>query len=118
MTPEQHKRLGAALAKLPQGRWEVATSNSFRRISARGRDGRSGVDGGVLHGTIQRSDGHPDLSMSADELEALCQLRNLVAEIVGADDCQHEPHNGARDPLGGVVAWCKKCGEKLHSPYR
>lgn len=115
MTPEQHKRLSAVLAKLPQGRWEVATSNSFRRISARGRDGRSGVDGGVLHGTVQRSDGHPDLSMTADELEALCELRNLAAEIVGAEPCKHEPKGGARHPAGGLVAWCQKCNEELRA---
>lgn len=115
MTSEQHKRLGAALAKLPQGRWEVATSNSFRRISARGRDGRSGVDGGVLHGTVQRSDGHPDLSMSADELEALCDLRNLVAEMVGAEPCKHEIVGAALHPAGGVTGQCIKCAQAFHS---
>lgn len=85
MTSEQHIRLGNALSQLPAGRWEVWTSNSFRRITAV-QKGRSGQDGGVLSGVIQRSDGHPDLSMSERELRALCDLRNTVAEILGVSD--------------------------------
>jgi hypothetical protein len=85
MTPEQHKRLGAALSTLPTGRWEVWTSCSFRRITAV-KNGRHGPDGGVLHGYVQRSDGHPDLSMSEEQLRALCDLRNCVAEILGINE--------------------------------
>lgn len=112
MTPEQHKRLGATISRLPQGRWEVWTSNSFRRITARGLDGRTGVDGGVLHGNTQR-DGHPDLSMTADELQALCDMRNLVAEILGTDPCRHDPKKASKHPDGGFVARCAKCNEEL-----
>lgn len=85
MTPDQMLRLKSAIARLPDGTWEVWTSNSFRRITAV-IDGRHGQDGGVLSGTIQRSDGHPDLSMSARQLDALCVLRNTVAEIVDEYD--------------------------------
>lgn len=69
-----------AVDRLPSGTWEVWTSNSYRRITA-SHDGRHGPDGGVLHGTIQRSDGHPDLSMSADQLQAICDLVNGVRAL-------------------------------------
>ena len=81
-THEQHARLAAAIHALPAGVWETWTSHSFRRITAV-IDHRHGPDGGVLHGTKQ-SDGHPDLSMDERQLRALCDLRNTVAEIVGA----------------------------------
>ena len=41
------------------GPWSWWTSNSFRRLSS-DADNR---DGGVLHATIQRGDGHPDVSL-------------------------------------------------------
>ena len=65
---------------LPPGPWEVWTSCSFRRISR-----RDGGDGDVLCGVVQRSDGHPDLSMNEKQLQALCDLRNLAIEIAGVD---------------------------------
>ena len=80
MKPGQRSRLAAALAQLPPGPWEVWTSNSFRRISRSG-----GGDGDVLCGTIQPSDGHPDLSMNETQLRALCELRNCVADILTAN---------------------------------
>lgn len=83
MTPQQEQFLRDAINRLPDGTWEVWTSNSFRRITAQ-HGARSSQDGGVLSGTIQRSDGHPDLSMSESQLEALCLLRNTVADILGA----------------------------------
>lgn len=89
MTPEQLDALRKALAALPGGEWEVWTSCSFRRITAR-INGRSGQDGGVLSGVVQR-DGHPDLSMSERQLEALCVLRNTVAEIVTPEDSEVTP---------------------------
>lgn len=67
-----------ALGRLPPGIWEVWTSNSFRRITARYENYRHGQDGGVLCGTIQRSDGHPDLSMNEDQLRALCDIINTL----------------------------------------
>ena len=80
MTAEQAAKLHACLNAMPGGRWEVWTSNSFRRITAT-IAGRHQPDGGVLHANKQR-DGHPDLSMSENELRALCVLRNTVAEIL------------------------------------
>lgn len=80
MTDTQLRRMRKAIADLPDGTWEVWTSNSFRRITAV-KNGRHGQDGGVLSGTIQRSDGHPDLSMNEKQLTALCDLRNLCAEL-------------------------------------
>jgi hypothetical protein len=81
MTAGQMQRLQESIDALPQGTWEVWTSNSFRRITAV-KNGMHGQDGGVLSGTVQRSDGHPDLSMDEKQLKALCELRNTVAEIV------------------------------------
>jgi hypothetical protein len=89
MTPEQREALTKALAALPGGEWEVWTSCSFRRITAR-VNGRSGQDGGVLSGVVQR-DGHPDLSMSERQLMALCTLRNTIAEILCAEDSEVTP---------------------------
>lgn len=77
VTAEQMQALREAIDALPDGPWEVWTSCSFRRIS-RAR----GSDGDVLRGTVQSSDGHPDLSMTAEQLQALCDLRNTVATIV------------------------------------
>jgi hypothetical protein len=77
-------RLTKAISALPAGPWEVWTSNSYRRITAC-VGGRSGPDGGVLHAYRQRSDGHPDLSMTAEQLRALCDLRNTVAELLAID---------------------------------
>jgi hypothetical protein len=78
------EKLTACIKAMPTGHWDVATSNSHRRIYAR-IDGRSGPDGGVLHACTQRSDGHPDLSMTEAQLKALCTLRNTVAEMLSLD---------------------------------
>lgn len=59
------------LAVLPRGPWETWTSNSYRRIT-----GPDGKDGGVLHALNHRSDGHPDLSWSAAQCEAICAIVN------------------------------------------
>ena len=84
MKASQALRLLEIIEDLPPGEWEVSTSsNGSRRITAV-QSHRSGPDGGVLSGTVQR-DGHPDLSMSESQLWALCHLRNIVADIVGAN---------------------------------
>ena len=80
LTDELIEKLTACINAMPPGHWEVATSNSFRRIYAR-ENGRAGPDGGVLHAYTQR-DGHPDLSMNEKQLRALCDLRNTVAEML------------------------------------
>lgn len=90
MTPKQQEQLSDALGFLPGNltdRWEVWTSNSYRRVTARDQTGRMvTADGGVLSGTIQRSDNCPDLSMSEEQLRALCTLRNVVADILSSAD--------------------------------
>lgn len=63
--------LRASLDALPPGPWETWTSCSFRRIT-----GPDGIDGGVLHALNQRSDGHPDLSWSKTQCEAICAIVN------------------------------------------
>lgn len=78
------EKLAACIKAMPSGPWFVATSNSYRRISAMNGH-RHGPDGGVLHACKQRSDGHPDLSMTAEQLQALCDLRNTVAEMLALD---------------------------------
>ncbi len=75
--------MAECVRKLPGGVWEVWTSNSYRRITAN-ENGRSGPDGGVLHALTHRADGHPDLSMTAEELWALCALRNHVLAMLAA----------------------------------
>lgn len=75
--------MAECVRRLPGGVWEVWTSNSYRRITAT-ENGRSGIDGGVLHAVTHRSDGHPDLSMTAEELWALCALRNHVLAMLSA----------------------------------
>ncbi len=77
MGRDQEQELRDALARLPRGEWQVQTSNSYRRIGT-----YRGADGNVLHGVVQR-DGHPDLSMDAATLTALCDLRNTVAKMLG-----------------------------------
>jgi hypothetical protein len=62
--------LAACNRDLPDGDWEVWTSNSFRRVT--GPDAR---DGGVLHAVVHR-DGVADLSMSEENLRRLAWLRN------------------------------------------
>lgn len=60
-----------AIDKLPPGEWEVWTSCSYRRITA-----RDGPDGGILHAHTHISDGHPDLSWNERQCQALCDLVN------------------------------------------
>lgn len=84
VTDDDIERLTSCIKALPDGKWEVWTSNSYRRVTANVR-GRSGPDGGVLHAYAQRSDGHPDLSMSEEQLQALCDLRNTIAGMLGLD---------------------------------
>lgn len=84
ITADQLAEMAEALALLPRGKWEVWSSNSYRRITAV-ENGRSGQDGGVLRAYNQWPDKHPDLSMSEKQLKALCDLKNLCAEIIDAN---------------------------------
>lgn len=92
MTPalsvSEMEELRAIDARLPAGPWEVWSSNSFRRIT-----GPDGKDGGVLSAYVQRSDGHPDLSMTEQQLADLCALRNALPRLLAS----------SRSPEGGEV---------------
>lgn len=79
LSDAERKLVAEALAMLPAGPWTVASSNSFRRIN-----GPDGKDGGVLHAYTQRSDGHPDLSMSEQSLWALCRMVNAMPGLLTA----------------------------------
>jgi hypothetical protein len=63
--------------------WVVHSGSSYRRIASeptRENGLRSFPDGNVLCGVIQYSDGHPDLSMDEDQLNALVRLVNALPE--------------------------------------
>ena len=75
---------GYGRAPLP---WEVNSGCSYRRIGTKptpenGYFRNSGDN--VLCAVRQRSDGHLDLSMSEDHLEALCEIVNSVPELIAA----------------------------------
>jgi hypothetical protein len=69
----------AAIAAIPPrtsvqralGRWEIQTSNSFRRIGCYG-------DGDVLCGTKHPSDGHPDLLAAPGVLDYIVAAQPRV----------------------------------------
>lgn len=86
MTPEERQTLRLAAehavritrersspSKIRDERWELQTSNSFRRIGCHG-------DADVLCGTNQR-DGHPDLLASAAVLDYIvaAQPRTVIS---------------------------------------
>ncbi len=75
-TQDIGERLEQIDVTLPAGPWKLWTSCSYRRIS-----GPRGADGGVLHAYKQRSDGHPDLSMPEEQLQALVDLRNALPAV-------------------------------------
>ncbi|MGK8932029.1 hypothetical protein ACRS85_03900 [Pluralibacter gergoviae] len=59
--------------------WKWWTSNSFRRLSSADKDG------GVICPTVQRSDGHPDLIVSKEDMaliEAAPELLGTLQELV------------------------------------
>lgn len=58
--------------------WTLWTSNSFRRIGC----DATGCDGDVLHAYNQRSDNHPDLSMSEERLAALVAIVNTLPGLL------------------------------------
>lgn len=70
--------LNPNLDALPPGPWETWTSCSFRRIS-----GPDGKDGGVLHATKHKYDGHPDLSWTERQCDAICAIVNTLRALSG-----------------------------------
>lgn len=89
LSDDEVQRLGIASAGLPSGPWEVWTACSFRRITGPDR-----IDGGVLSGVVQRSDGHPDLSMDEEALEHLCEMINAVRSILNRDEITRRDGRG------------------------
>lgn len=67
------------------GRWELQTSNSFRRIGMRG-------DGDVLCGTTHPIDGHPDLLAAPGVLDYIvaAQPRAVLALLDDVDALEHK----------------------------
>lgn len=68
-------------------RWELQTSNSFRRIGTHGCG-----DGDVLHAMTQRSDGHPDLVGAPGVLAYIiaAQPNVLLALLDGFEELEAE----------------------------
>lgn len=55
--------------------WKWWTSNSFKRLSSADKDG------GVICPTVQRSDGHPDLIVSKEDM-ALIEVAPDLLEVL------------------------------------
>ncbi|MBM1817196.1 hypothetical protein [Pseudosulfitobacter pseudonitzschiae] len=70
-----------ALGELPDGEWVTQTGCSFRRIGK----AYGGADGEVLHALNQQSDGHPDLSWTERQCDAICDIINTLRAIAGED---------------------------------
>jgi hypothetical protein len=62
LTDDERELLAKARAATP-GRWRWWTSNSWRRLTADG-----GQEGGVLCPYVSRSDGHPDISVTDEDM--------------------------------------------------
>ncbi|UAN03030.1 hypothetical protein [Achromobacter mucicolens] len=97
------KKLAAALGNRD---WKWWDSCSFRRLTF--EDGPQRRDGSALHGTVQRSDGHPDVNMApgvrefieaasplvvgqlAAHVERLAAQLRECAETLGADQIDEQ----------------------------
>lgn len=108
------KQLAAALGNRD---WKWWDSCSFRRLTF--EDGPDRRDGSALHGTVHRSDGHPDVSMAPGVREfieaaspmAVGQLARIAhrlaaqlrecAETLGAD--QIDEHRAMRAHADSVA---------------
>jgi hypothetical protein len=66
--------------------WVVHSGSSYRRIASdpTRENPRSFPDGNVLHGIVDRHDGHHDLSMGEDQLNALVGIINRMPAILAA----------------------------------
>jgi hypothetical protein len=74
MASEAQSKISKALENLPPLPWLVWTSCSYRRImTLRG--------GNVLHGVVQKSDNHPDLSMNARDLNFMVDIINNAEQM-------------------------------------
>jgi hypothetical protein len=63
--------------------WVVHSGSSYRRIASKPtrENPRSFPDGNVLHGIVDRHDGHHDLSMGEAQLVALVAIINAIPEL-------------------------------------
>jgi hypothetical protein len=89
--------------------WVVHSGSSYRRIASlpTRENLRSFPDGNVLHGTIQRSDGHPDLSMGEEQLCALVRLVNAIPEAAALISSLLEALEECADKL-----WVLRCNSR------
>ncbi|MGE0769863.1 MAG: hypothetical protein AB7L90_25775 [Hyphomicrobiaceae bacterium] len=79
-------KLEALSIALEGRRWSWWDSNSFRRLTFVERSGWHGQDGGALHATVSRHDGHPDVQMAPGVREFIEEANpavvlELIAEI-------------------------------------
>lgn len=88
-TPLTNAELAAIRARAEAatpGPWRWWISNSFRRLSS----DATGKDGDVLSGTVQRSDGHPDIAGSDVDKDFIAHARAdvpaLLAEVERLND--------------------------------
>lgn len=89
------KQLAAALGNRD---WKWWDSCSFRRLTF--EDGLDRRDGSALHGTVQRSDGHPDVSMAPG-----------VREFIEAASPMAVGHLAAH--VARLTAQLRECAETL-----
>lgn len=78
---ENLRQLAVRLEKEVLDRWELQTSNSFRRV------GTHRADGNVLRGTTQRHDGHSDLQGAPGVLDYIvaAQPRAVISLLEDLD---------------------------------
>lgn len=79
-------KLEALSTALDGRRWSWWDSNSFRRLTFVERSGWHGQDGGALHPTVSRHDGHPDVQMAPGVREFVEEANpavvlELIAEL-------------------------------------
>jgi hypothetical protein len=89
MTDDLERRLRQDLEEIQRGDrplpWVVHSGCSYRRIASEPtrENFRSFPDGNVLH-AYKQSDGHPDLSMGEQQLEALVRIVNAAPALADA----------------------------------
>lgn len=101
------QRLNELHAKATPGPWKVWDSCSFRRITHK-------ADGDVISGTVQQSDGHPDLDAKRDDLEFLCALRNAWPEIAAEIERLGRERDAAKAALHDW--FCDTCQQRYSGP--
>jgi len=79
ITTERIAEIRARNAARTPGRWQWWTSNSFRRLSARG-------DGDVAYGWMQPSDGHPDIQIREHDMAFIENAPDDITDLLADND--------------------------------